>query len=101
MSSQHHRERMPNAHPGANHAVPIAGRFAGETIAQITQAQIIAHTVRMATQPRLRGTNMRGNWRIGLPDQDSDDSGPSEEPSASDFSEESDSSARFLGFVNN
>jgi hypothetical protein len=81
--------------------VPIAGRFAGETIAQITQAQIIAHTVRMATQPRLRGTNMRGNWRIGLPDQDSDDSGPSEEPSASDFSEESDSSARFLGFVNN
>jgi hypothetical protein len=65
--------------------VPFAGRVAEETIAQITQAQIIAHTVRMATQPRRRGTNMRG-----LPDQDSDDSGPSEEPSDSDVSEESD-----------
>ena len=74
---------------------------AGETVSQMTQAQIISHTVRMANAPHNRRRNVSGSFRIGLPGQDSDDSGPSDETSDSDFSDESDPSERFLNFLNN
>ena len=73
----------------------------GETVYQMAQAQIISHTVRMANAPRNRRRNVSGSFRIGLPGQDSDDSGPSDESSNSDFSDESDPSEHFLSFLNN
>ena len=79
---------------------------AGETIAEISQAQMIERTVRMANAPHGRrslriGGQRRNAWpRIVLPGQGSDDPGPSE-TSGSDFSDESDPSERFLGFLNN
>jgi hypothetical protein len=68
---------------------------AGENIAEMSQAQMIGHTVRMANAPQTRrslriGGQRRNVWpRI-----------PSE-TSGSDFSDESDPSERFLGFLNN
>jgi hypothetical protein len=45
-SSHHHRERMPNAHPGAEHAVAIAGRSNtgyGQPVAQRITAGALAY----------------------------------------------------------
>ena len=64
---------------------------AGETIAEISQAQMIERTVRMANAPQTRrslriGGQRRNEWpRIVLPGRGSDDPGPSE-TSGSDFS---------------
>ena len=73
---------------------------AGETIAEISQARMIEHTVRMANAP-----HGRRSLRIGGQRRNADGSSriilPGDETSGSDFSDESDPSERFLGFLNN
>ena len=76
--------------PGEDWVLAVLRRLYGsaqQTVYHMTQAQVIAHTVRMANAPRNAPSNAPGVFKLGLPDHEtwSDDSGPSEESNASDY----------------